>query len=156
MPVTTPTHLHALSSPDEHESPRVLSVSTKPPAPTAKPVHVASMIIKPIHRFEVDAETGTLRVVTIDPHTGVATPLTTEVSVSDIMETIFGQPDPPPAMPDRPTLSYKVDETTQSIQVLFKDPKTGEVLHKLPEDNILKLNAIMREYAKEAFVNRSV
>ncbi len=79
-----------------------------------------------------------------------------------------------PARPDRPSptdadadtvriealfpsrnIRLVIDETTGIVQAQVRDAATGRVLRKLPDDEWLRLSAILREFASQAIVDKS-
>lgn len=48
-----------------------------------------------------------------------------------------------------------IDETTGIVQAQVRDAATGRVLRKLPDDEWLRLSAILREFASQAIVDKS-
>lgn len=103
-------------------------------------------------RTEVNLETGKIQTVVIDPDTGVATPVT--AGVSPAVEAMLAA-EAATAVKEHPVLHYVWDEGSQTVQTVFTDPKTGKVLHKLPDDATLSMNATMRRWATEGLVDKS-
>ncbi len=58
-------------------------------------------------------------------------------------------------LPNR-AVRLRIDEATRIIQAVVVDADTGKVLRKYPDDDILKLDAALLEFARQAFVDKSV
>jgi hypothetical protein len=152
MPVVIFTSRKLLRSITAQESEPVRILPESVSGPITSKGKQAPLFQPPEIRFLIDVETGKLRTVSVDRHTGIAHPLTAGVSkaVEAMLQKVAST-----AIREHPTVSYVYDEASQSIQTVFTDPKTGKVLHKLPEDDILAMNATMREWAVVPLVDAS-
>ena len=140
--------LHA----DDPESGAVHVLTEPRQLPVGPPIDHNPLAKTHEHRTEVDLETGKIQTVIIDPNSGVATPVT--LGVPPAMEAMLAA-EAATAIKVHPTLRYVWDEGSQSIQTVFTDPATGTVLHKLPDDETLRMNATMREWAEDGLLDKS-
>lgn len=140
--------LHA----DDPESDAVRILPETKQTPVSPPVDHNPLAKSHEVRTEINLETGKIQTVIIDPNTGVATPVT--AGVPPAMEAMLTA-EAATAIKVHPILRYVWDEGSQSIQTVFTDPKTGKVLHKLPDDETLAMNATMRDWALHGLVDKS-
>lgn len=95
-------------------------------------------------RYLIDAETGKCSAVAIDQDTGATWPLTIRVTeaVAAMLQAAAAKAIQAPVEEH-----YAYDKAAQAIQIIFTDPKTGKVLEKLPTDQALAMQVVMREAA---------
>jgi len=142
----------SVPSPHADPSPRPAKTKAEPirilteprRTPVSPPVNRNPLAKQLAVRTDIDAETGKVQTVVIDPNTGIATPVTAGVP-PPVQEYLAAEA--ATAIRPTPSMQYVWNEETNTIQTVFTDAKTGKVLHKSPDDATLTMNAILREWA---------
>jgi len=134
------------------------SASQAAPAVAAEPdadrISIDVLSKEPVKTFVLDDETGTIRTVQVDSKTGENIPLPTGVSQSGITASVLGSACGD-CLAERPLLRETVNSLTNAPQTEVVDPKTGEILKIVDENDFFDLDQALREYARKSLLDKS-
>ena len=109
---------------------------------------------EPVLRFAENTESGALGTVSVDPSTGLATPLTTGISPLDLTRDILASGGDI-VLADRPILRAHPAVGDEPGHTDVVDPRTGEVVNRVAENDFFDLDVAIREFTRKALVDKS-
>jgi len=109
---------------------------------------------EPVLRFAANTDTGALGTVSVDPSTGLATPLTTGISPLGLTRDILAS-GKDIVLADRPILRAHPAAGDEPGHTDVVDPRTGEVVDRVAENDFFDLDVAIREFARKSLVDKS-
>ena len=109
---------------------------------------------EPVLRFAANTDTGALGTVSVDPSTGLATPLTTGISPLGLTRDILAS-GKDIVLADRPILRAHPAAGDEPGHTDVVDPRTGEVVNRVAENDFFDLDVAIREFTRKALVDKS-
>jgi len=109
---------------------------------------------EPVLRFAENTESGALGTVSVDPSTGLATPLTTGISPLELTRDILAS-GRGIVLADRPILRDHPATGDEPGHTDVVDPRTGEVVDRVAENDFFDLDAALRDFARKSLVDKS-
>ena len=110
---------------------------------------------EPVIRFQDNAATGALGAVTTSPATGAAIPLTTGIRPGDLARDLLAGV-PELLLATRPIVRETTGQGDAPGHTDVIDPRTGEVVDQVAQDDCFGLDQAVREFSRRSLVDEAV